>query len=82
MDQTIASLLILSGDESPELVKTFKDVFVEIITRVKKGTEFRVSEATERDLEEIELLYDLNLHQTWHTRLPQDLLVVSYHSLF
>lgn len=24
MEQTIASLLILSGDESPELVKTFE----------------------------------------------------------
>ena len=54
---------------------------IEIITSLKKGIEFKVSETTERDLQEIEQQYNLNLHKTWHTRLPQDLLVVSFHSL-
>ncbi|KAK8826861.1 hypothetical protein WA556_004448 [Blastocystis sp. ATCC 50177/Nand II] len=66
MDKAIASLLILSGDENPELVKT-----------VEKG-DFVVTDEVDRELVELEQQYGINLHRTWHTRLPRDLLVFKY----
>lgn len=43
---------------------------------MKKGTEFSVSSETEEDLLDIEREYGIDLHKTWHTHVPQDLLVV------
>ena len=47
-----------------------------ITCRVKKGKEFPVSSETEEDLLDIEREYGIDLHKTWHTHVPQDLLVV------
>ena len=65
MDKAISSLLIMSGDESPELVRSLQHQFV-----------FHPSEATERELHELERDYGLNFHKAWITRLPDDLLVM------
>lgn len=43
---------------------------------MKKGTEFVVSDETEDDIKAIERQYGLDLHKTWHTRVPHDLLMV------
>lgn len=39
--------------------------------------DFVVSDEVDRELVELEQQYGLNLHRTWHTRLPRDLLAVS-----
>ena len=43
---------------------------------MKKGKEFPISSETEEDLLDIEREYGIDLHKTWHTHVPQDLLVV------
>ncbi len=42
---------------------------------VEKG-DFVVTDEVDRELVELEQQYGINLHRTWHTRLPRDLLVV------
>ena len=65
MEKAIASLLIMSGDDNPELIKT-----------IKKDTSLDISEESERELQSLERRYGLNLHRTWRTRLPKDLLII------
>ena len=42
----------------------------------KKDTSLDISEETEQELRALERKYGLNLHRTWCTRLPKDLLIV------
>ena len=42
---------------------------------MEKG-DFVVTDEVDRELVELEQQYGINLHRTWHTRLPRDLLVV------
>lgn len=75
MEKAISSLLIMSGDESPELVRRWGKS-VSVIRSLQRQFVFHPSEATERELRELESDYGLNFHKTWTTRLPDDLLVV------
>lgn len=43
---------------------------------VKKDTSLDISEETEQEVRALERKYGLNLHRTWCTRLPKDLLIV------
>ena len=77
MEKAIASLLIMSGDDNPELVKTYS-LNVVVTFSIKKDTSFDISEESERELRSLERRYGLNLHRTWRTRLPKDLLIVLF----
>ena len=46
-----------------------------VTSSVEKG-DFVVTDEVDRELVELEQQYGINLHRTWHTRLPRDLLVV------
>ena len=70
MEKAIASLLIMSGDDNPELIKTYFPNMI-VTDSIKKDTSLDISEESERR-------YGLNLHRTWRTRLPKDLLIVLF----
>ena len=75
MEKAVSSLLIMSGDESPELVRRWAKS-ISPICSLQRQFVFHPSEATERELRELERDYGLNFHKAWITRLPDDLLVV------
>ena len=75
VDKTISSLLIMSGDNSPELVQTYVNAAV-IIYSVQRQKTFKPSESTEKEIQRIEEETGLDLHRAWISRLPNDLLVV------
>ena len=77
MEKAIASLLIMSGDDNPELIKTYFPNMI-VTDSIKKDTSLDISEESERELQSLERRYGLNLHRTWRTRLPQDLLIVLF----
>ena len=75
MEKAIASLLILSGDEHPDLFKTYCGELLLLMCRVEGG-DFVITDEVDQELQEIEQQYGLDLHRTWHMRLPRDLLAV------
>lgn len=75
MERAISSLLIMSGDTSPDLVQRC-GLHTDFTSSVKQQKNFRPSEFTERELHRIEEDTGLDLHRAWITRLPDDLLVV------
>lgn len=75
MEKAIASLLILSGDENPDLFRTYCCELLLVMCRVESG-DFVITDEVDQELRDIEQQYGLDLHRTWHTRLPRDLLTV------
>lgn len=75
MERAISSLLIMSGDDNPELVKQLL-LKMDLMYRVQNISDFHPSVATEQELRRLENEYDIDLHKSWTTRLPSDLLVV------
>ena len=75
VDKTVSSLLIMSGDNSPELVQTYFKTAI-LTHSVQRQKTFKPSETTEKEIQRIEEETGLDLHRAWISRLPNDLLVV------
>jgi len=55
---------------------------MDLTYRVQNDSNFHSSVATEEELRKLEDEYNIDLHKSWITRLPNDLLVVCHKSCF
>ena len=55
---------------------------MDLTYRVQNASDFHPSVATEEELRKLEDEYNIDLHRSWITRLPSDLLVVCHKSCF